>query len=400
MAVVSALSPVSLSSYFDPNTGAVMAVDLYFYKAGTLDPLPVYADSGLSVLHTQPLPSTGYGRVPAVFIGELPDPGYRVRVFNQYSELVEDLDNLPGAVVPDGGGGGGGPVEPDDVHLLKTGDYVFATRNATPREGAVLANGLTIGSATSTATGRANDDAHDLFVLLWGADEYGLLPVLPSRGASAEGDWLANKVITLPDLQCMSLIGMDAMGVAATGRLAGVPMQSAPHQPARVFARGGTALHTLTGAQNGAHTHTGTAQSAGAHTHTGDADNGGAHTHSGSTNAAGTHNHGGSTSSVTGGLIYNNSVYGGYTLSQANPQVVLTITQGQTNTSIDHIHAISSDGSHSHTVTIPSSGAHGHTLTIASGGAHTHSVVVDSAGEGAAHNNTPLFVTAAVYLVL
>lgn len=400
MPVVSALSPVSLSSYFDPNTGAVMHVDLYFYKAGTLNPLPVYVDSGLSVLHTQPLPSTGYGRIPPVFIGELPNSGYRVRVFNQYSELVEDLDNLPGAVAPDGGGGGAGPVQPDDVHLLKTGDYVFAARNATPREGAVLANGLTLGSATSPATGRANDDAHDLFVLLWGSDEYGLLPVLPSRGASAEGDWLANKVITLPDLQCSVLVGMDAMGTTATGRLAGVPMQSASHQPQRIFARGGSALHTLTTAQIPAHSHTGTAQSAGAHTHTGDADNGGAHTHSGSTNATGSHNHGGATGTVNGGLTYQRSVYSSLTLSQANPQFNPNYTQTTDNPSIDHTHSIGSDGNHSHTVTIPSGGAHGHTLTIASAGAHTHSVVGDNTGDGGAHNNTQLFVTAAIYLVL
>lgn len=393
MAVVSALSPVSLSSYFDPNTGAVMHVDLYFYRGGTLDPLPVYADSGLSVLHPQPLPSTGYGRVPPVYIGELPDPGYRVRVFNQYSELVEDLDNLPGAVVPDGGGGGGGPVEPDDVHLLKTGDYVFAARNATTREGCVLANGLTIGSATSSATGRANDDAHDLFVLLWGADNYGLLPVLPSRGASAEGDWLANKVITLPDLQCSILVGMDAMGAAATNRYANVPMTSGTS--ARAFARGGRALETLTTAMLAAHTH-GTTENPHAHTvavpahsHTfsnGVAASAGTHTHTGATSVAGSHQHVYTAPATTLNALTGGSAYSGVTASSTDIA-----------------------GAHSHSVTLDNAGAHTHTVTgdispyiganINTGTTST-GLTINSTGGGEAHNNTPIFVTSSVYLVL
>ena len=396
MPVVSALSPVSLSSYFDPNTGAVLHVDLYFYKGDTLDPLPVYADAALSVQHPQPLPTTGYGRVPPVFIGKLPDPGYRVRVFNQYSELVEDLDNLPGAVVPDGGGGGGGPVQPDDVHLLKTGDYVFAARNATPRGGCVLANGLTLGSSTSTATGRANNDAHDLFVLLWGSDEYGLLPVLPSRGASAEGDWLANKVITLPDLQCTVLIGMDAMGVAATNRLANVPMTAGT--PNRVFARGGTALETLTAAMIPAHTHpvTDPGHTHGVtipgHTHTfsdGATSFTGSHQHTGGTDNAGAHSH--TYSIATGGTSY-----------QAGVSAAAFNSYNSTNTGVD--------GVHSHSFTTNAAGGHAHSVTgniSAYGGASNNSgssttglTVGASTGGGGAHNNTPLFTTASIYLVL
>lgn len=398
MPVVSALSPVSLSSYFDPNTGAALHVDLYFYKAGTLDPIEVYADANLGVKHPQPLPSTGYARVPPVFIGVIPDPGYRVRVFNQYSELVEDLDNLPGAVVPDGGGGGDGPVQPDDVHLLKTGEYIFAARNATPREGAVLANGLTLGSATSPATGRANDDAHDLFVLLWGSDEYGLLPVLPSRGASAEGDWLANKVITLPDLMCRVLIGMDAMGVPETNRLANVPMDGAAHTPARVFARGGTALVTLTAAMIAAHAHPVTDPghthdvTIPGHTHTfsnGVAASAGSHSHTGSTDAVSDHAH--SYQIATGGFSY---------------------AAGASASAFNSYNSTSTGGA----------GAHSHGLNINAGGAHTHSVTGDvsayagtanvsgskvtgltvgnNTGGDGAHNNTPLFMTTAIYLVL
>lgn len=396
MPVVSALSPVSLSSYFDPNTGAVLQVNLYFYKAGTLDPLPTYADAQLSVLCPQPLPSTGYGRVPPVFIGEMPAPGYRVRVFNQYSELVEDLDNLPGAVAPDGGGGGEGPVQPDDVHLLKTGDYVFAGRNATPREGAVLANGLTIGSSASPATGRANDDAHDLFVLLWGADEYGLLPVLPSRGASAEGDWLANKAITLPDMQGRAVVGMDAMGAPATNRLAGVPTQTGSDLPARVFARGGAALSTLTAAMIPAHKHTLTDPGhlhnvpIPGHAHTffnGVAAAAGAHTHTGTTDVQGVHTH----------VYYagnDDQNYGGGPSSHSSPP-------GAKNTE--------PSGAHGHNVYLTTDGVHGHSVTgnitnyngqnVNSGASATGLTMADTGG-GEAHNNTPLFLTVSVYMVL
>lgn len=395
MSVVSTLSPVSLSSYFDPTTGAPLAVDLYFYRAGTLDPIAVYVDAGLAVPHPSPVPSTGYGRVPPVFIGELADPGYRVRVLNQYSELVEDLDNLPGAIVPGGGGGGGGSVEPDDVHLLKTGDYVFSTRNATPREGAVLANGLTIGSAASAATGRANDDAHDLFVHLWGSDEYGLLPVLPSRGVSAEGDWLANKVITLPDMQCAAVVGMDAMGVTATARLAGVPV-TAPNAPNRIHSRGGRALETLTTAMMPNHAHgvtdPGHLHSVGipAHGHTffnGYAYPNGTHSHTGYTDTQGAHAH--TYNAGDGGANY-----GGGPNGHSDPPYTKTT---------------STDGNHSHNVYTYPVGNHDHSVggaitdyagaTVSSSNVAT-GVSVNATGGGESHNNTPLFVTVSIYLVL
>lgn len=395
MPVISALSPVSLSSYFDPNTGAALHVDLYFYKAGTLDPLPVYADSGLSVQHPRPLPSTGYARVPPVFVGELPDPGYRVRVFNQYSELVEDLDNLPGAVVPDGGGGEG-PVQPDDPHLLKTGDLIFAGAKPAPRDGAVLLNGLTIGSSGSAATSRANDDAHDLFVHLWGSDEFGLLPVLPSRGASAEGDWLANKAITLPDAQCKAVVGIDAMGVPATNRLAGVPMQTVDDTAARPFSRGGSALSTLTEAMLPAHKHALTdpghlhSVAIPAHTHTfsnGVTNSAGSHTHTGSTDFEPNHQHGYQRN-------FTQTNYGGGPSTSGGPETS-ALTDGA--------------GGHSHALSINANGAHAHSVTgdvspyvgqNVNAGSSTTGITMADTGAGATHNNTPLFLTVSVYMVL
>lgn len=395
MAVVSALSPVSLSSYFDPTTGTALQVNLYFYRANTLDPIPVYADALLSVLHPVPLLSTGYGRVPPVFVGEM-ESGYRVRVFNQYSELIEDIDDLPGAIVAGGGGGGGGTIEPGDPHLLATGDYIFSSSGPIPRAGAVLANGATIGSAGSTATGRANDDTEALFKLLWGADNYGLLPVLPSRGASASGDWLANKQITLPDLQCRILLGMDAMGAAATGRFAGVPMASGADLPARMFAKGGTKEETLTLLQVPTHAHAltvaphshGATVPAHAHTVTGSTTTNGDHAHTASASTEGAHAHvyqiGGNIGAGNGG----------------GPAPVLSsLGDAATSTAGAHTHniVVNAAGNHAHTVAGNTSTTGAQALTTTS---ITVGVTMDSQGGGGAHNNVQPFITSSVYLVL
>lgn len=395
MAIISTLVPVSLTTYFDPTTGAPLAVDAYFYKAGTLDPIPVYKGSDLSVPWDSPVKSTGWGRLPAIYIGAVADPGYRIRVFDQYSQLVEDLDGIPGFVQPTGGGGGGS-VEPDDPHLMRTGQLILHAGKPVPRDGAVLANGLTIGSATSSATGRANDDTHDLFVHLWGSDDFGLLPVLPSRGVSAEGDWLANKTITLPDYQCMTFVGMDGMGVAATGRLTGVPMASGADLPARPFAKGGSALVTLTAATMPTHAHVLTdpqhqhTVSIPAHGHvfySGVTSVAGNHAHSGGTDAQGAHAH----NYISGDTQSNYG--GGPSLSGSPPIGRATDVQGL----------------HAHNLIINAAGDHQHAVSglitnytgqdVSTYGSAT-GITMANTGDGGAHNNTPLFATLSVYVVL
>jgi hypothetical protein len=86
--------------------------------------------------------------------------------------------------------------------------------------GYVWANGQTIGSATSGATGRANADTVNLFTALWNASTNTELPVSSGRGASAAADFAANKTITLPDKTGRTSIGRDTMGgAAATNRV-------------------------------------------------------------------------------------------------------------------------------------------------------------------------------------
>lgn len=93
--------------------------------------------------------------------------------------------------------------EGDSRYILKsdvdeTGKRVAFLRTSAPN-GYIKANGLTIGSATSGATNRANADAWPLFLLWWNEFDNTVLHIQDSagnptaRGASAAADWTANK---------------------------------------------------------------------------------------------------------------------------------------------------------------------------------------------------------------
>jgi microcystin-dependent protein len=244
---VAALSPISLTPIFDNNGALVRNARLYFYRPGTLDPVTVYQDQELGAPHTQPIVTGGSGRVPPVYVGDQPQ---RIRIFDNANQLVEDIPWLPGATESTGGGGepgGGGGGD------LVTGDVIWSFSNGGVRSGFVRLNGGTIGTALSGATERANDDAHDLFVFLWGQDQGELLTITPGRGASAESDWLANKQLALPDGAGMVLGGITTMGRPARDVLTGVPFSLGG--PVNAGARMGTALHTLVTAQIPAHNH-------------------------------------------------------------------------------------------------------------------------------------------------
>lgn len=249
MPVVSALSPLSLTPIFDNDGRLVRGGSVYFYRPDTLDPLTVYQEQELGIPHPHPISIGGSGRFPAVYVGAEPQ---RVRIFNAGNELVEDINWLPPATTTTGGGGG-----EVGEGALETGDVIWRFSNGGVRAGFVRLNGGTVGNAASGATERANDDAHDLFVWLWGQDSTGLqLTVLPSRGATAEGDWLANKRLTLPDANNTVLAGIAGMGLEPTTalrKLTGAIFDAGDTDT--VGSRGGRATHALTGAENGPHTH-------------------------------------------------------------------------------------------------------------------------------------------------
>lgn len=88
--------------------------------------------------------------------------------------------------------------------------------------GWVRCNALTIGSAASGATERANADTEDLFSFLWTNYSDTVCAVSSGRGASAAADYAANKTIALPDLRGRGLFGLDDMGNSAASRLGSV----------------------------------------------------------------------------------------------------------------------------------------------------------------------------------
>lgn len=115
--------------------------------------------------------------------------------------------------------------------MLPSGTPVPSFSSIVPA-GFVAANGLTIGSPLSSATGLALNAAMFLFVAIWNAFSNSQCPILNSngspgtRGANPFLDFAANKQLTLPNLKGCSLIGVDTMGGAASTFLSGVPIIS------------------------------------------------------------------------------------------------------------------------------------------------------------------------------
>jgi hypothetical protein len=83
------------------------------------------------------------------------------------------------------------------MSLFTTGDGKF-TLKTTADAGWVMMNDTSIGNAVSGATGRANADTEDLYVLLWTNIPDAWAPVATGRGASAAADFAAGKAMSLP----------------------------------------------------------------------------------------------------------------------------------------------------------------------------------------------------------
>ena len=109
----------------------------------------------------------------------------RIRSFDQYGTLLEDIDGLPGAlpdVEDEGGGAGPGALPPADSDLdrnldwclLQPGD-IFASfsKGGTKRLGAVRCNGGTIGRGAGgdpAPSEHAGIECYNLYVWLWAQD--------------------------------------------------------------------------------------------------------------------------------------------------------------------------------------------------------------------------------------
>jgi hypothetical protein len=125
--------------------------------------------------------------------------------------------------------------------------------------GWVLANGLTIGSASSNATNRANADTEALFTLLWNNYANTELPIVDSagspstRGANAAADYAADKAIPVPDYAGRVGTGRDNMRGSSIGRV--VSSQKHGIDGNTLGKSGGASEHALSEAELPDHVH-------------------------------------------------------------------------------------------------------------------------------------------------
>lgn len=215
---------------------------LYFYQVGTVaSPQNSYQDTGLTILNPWPLTLDANGRVPPFYLA---NGSIHVRLTDASGVVQFDYPNV--LVIGPSGGSGGAAVDPTTIS--STGDIKYRATGETV-SGWVKANGQTIGSPTSGATGRANNDTQNLFIYLWTNCPDAHCPVVGGRGATAAADFSANKQITLFDFRGRIPFGLDDMGNSAAGRLLNQNMSGVGDLPTTPNGIAGEANHTITQAQ-------------------------------------------------------------------------------------------------------------------------------------------------------
>lgn len=228
---------------------------LYFYQIGTTaTPQDSYQDTALTLRNPWPLVLDSNGRVPVFYLAS---GSIHVRLTDAGGVVQFDLNTL--VIGPSGGGGGGGGTV-DPTTIASVGDIKFRASGDT-LTGWVKANGLTIGSAVSGATGRANADTQSLFTYLWtictNATANRHCPVIGGIGASAAADFAANKQLTVFDMRASIPVGLDDMGNSPAGRLLSSNVTSGGGDgPTTPNATGGEANHTLLVGEIPSHPHT------------------------------------------------------------------------------------------------------------------------------------------------
>ena len=121
--------------------------------------------------------------------------------------------------------------------LQPTGLAQFYMGTTAPA-GWVLAEGGTIGNASSGGSARANADTEDLFTLLYNSMADAQAPVSGGRTTGAAADFALNKNITIPDLRGAAPVGTGGTAPAVHGD------------------SGGAETHTLVIAEMPLHDHT------------------------------------------------------------------------------------------------------------------------------------------------
>jgi microcystin-dependent protein len=311
-----AIWPSSRVPFFDIDAQPMVGATVEFFNCETSTPQVVYEDSDLATPLDQPIEADARGMFTTIFLNATPGC-YRVRVEDADGALVYDDDGIAvfqsATFVPPEAG------ETSEELLFRTGMLEPFYGTSSP-SGWVRCNGRTIGNAASGATERANADTEDLYVHLWTVDA--TLTVSSGRGATAAGDYAANKTIALPDCRDRTMSALAAMGNSDAGLVADSYVDGG-ETSSDLGATAGLDDVTLTIANLAAHTHPGTTASNGDHTHglnvllsTSEggsavtAYHGGTNTHNsagaGSTTSTGAHTHTFTTDSTGGGTAHNN----------------------------------------------------------------------------------------------
>ena len=203
--------PLSMTQQFDIFGKPLAGAQLFIIQAGTVStPQNAFQDVNLTIPMPNPITLDAAGRVPQFFLA---DGFIKIRL-QDISGVVQVAADMILVIGPSSGGGGGSSVDP--TALIQTGNMIMRY-GVGVLTGYVRLNNLTIGSATSGATERANADAQALFNYLWGVDP--TLVVVGGRGITAAADWTANKQLTLPDWRGYLVGALDDMGNSAAGRL-------------------------------------------------------------------------------------------------------------------------------------------------------------------------------------
>lgn len=209
--------PLSMTQQFDVYGKPLAGGQLFIIQAGTVStPQNAFQDINLTIPLPYPMTLDRAGRIPQFFLA---DGSVKVRLQDVTGVVQLASDNVL-VIGPSSSGGGPGPTV-DPTTLIQTGNMIL--RYGTGAfAGYVRMNGLSIGSATSGATERANLDCQNCFQFLWGVDPN--LPmysggVIVARQTTAALDWAASRAIGLPDWRGYGVGGLDGMGNALAGRL-------------------------------------------------------------------------------------------------------------------------------------------------------------------------------------
>ena len=249
----------SVGVYWAPWAGAVAGTGNYAVALGTgnaifLTLIPVrttYTHGEVVIFRTSAVNTTavtlnaGGGALPLLRNDEVALAAGDLVLGGAYCAVYDSILNKFLLLTPvtsqlnQGNSGGGTPGPTNVTYSIPVGSILPFT-GSTPPAGYLLCNGTTLGSSSSTAA-IANDIWKPLYTILWAtATTVWSAGVQVPKGASADADWTANKLINVPDYRGRTIVGAG-QGVALTGRALG--------------AIGGEETHLLTVGEMPSHTH-------------------------------------------------------------------------------------------------------------------------------------------------